>query len=66
MAAEGQSERMASNVEVCMKQRYGTEVLHVEKMEPTDIHQCLLADYLWRPSRGCENTGAVGDVFQQC
>ena len=38
MAAEGQSDRMVSNMEVCMEQRCFTEFLHVEKMAPTDIH----------------------------
>jgi len=33
---------MASDIEVCMEQRYVIEFLHVEKMPPTDIHQCLL------------------------
>ena len=28
MAAEGQSDRMASDMEVCMKQRGGTEFFH--------------------------------------
>ena len=36
--AEGQSDRMASDMEVWMKQRCVTEFLHVEKMAPTDIH----------------------------
>ena len=42
MAAEGQSGRMAPDVEVHMKQRCGTEFLHAEKMAATDIHQHLL------------------------
>ena len=42
MAAEGQSDTMASDMEVCMKQRCVTEFLHVEKMSPTDIHGHLL------------------------
>ena len=33
---------MASVMEVLMKQRYGTEFLHEEKMASTDIHRCLL------------------------
>ena len=45
MAAEGQSDRMVSDMEVHMKQRCGTEFLHVEKMAPTDIHQHLLNVY---------------------
>ena len=42
MAAEGQSDRMASDMEMCMKWECVTEFLHVEKMAPTDIHWCLL------------------------
>ena len=49
MAAEGQSDRMTSDMEVGMKQRYGTELLHVEKIAPIDIHQCLLNVYGGQP-----------------
>ena len=42
MAAEGQSDRMVTDVEVQMKQRCVSEFPHVEKMAPIDIHQCLL------------------------
>jgi len=42
MAADGQSDKMVSDLEVQVKQWCGTEFLHVEKMTPTDIHQCLL------------------------
>ena len=42
MAAEGQSDTVASDTEVHMKQRCVTEFLHTEKMAPTDIHQLLL------------------------
>ena len=45
LAAEGQSDRMASDMEVWMKQRCGIEFIHVEKMVPTDIHQHLLNVY---------------------
>ena len=45
MAAEGQCDKMASDMEVCLKQRGGTEFLHVEKMAPTDIHRWLLHIY---------------------
>ena len=41
MAAEGKSDRMASDMEVWMKPRGGTEFLHEEKVAPTDIHQDL-------------------------
>jgi len=42
MAAEGQSDKMTSDMEEHMKQRCVTEFLHVEKMAPTDIHWHLL------------------------
>jgi len=42
MAAEGQSDRTASDIEVHMKQRCVTEFLCVEKTAPTDILQCLV------------------------
>ena len=45
MAAEGRSDRMTSDMEVCMKQRGVTEFLHTDKMAPTDIHGCLLNGY---------------------
>ena len=37
-AAEGQSDRMVSEMEVCVKQRYVTEFLHADKKSPIDIH----------------------------
>ena len=43
MAAEGQSDRMASDMEVQMKQRRVTEFLHANKMAPIDISQHLLS-----------------------
>ena len=46
MAAEGQSDKMASNMEVHMKCRCVTEYLHVEINAPTDIHQCLQNVYV--------------------
>jgi len=45
VTAEGQSDKMASDEEVCMKQRGGKEFLHVEKMASIVIHQCLLNIY---------------------
>jgi len=45
MKAERQSERMASDLEVHMKQRSVTECLFVEKMASTDIHQHSLTVY---------------------
>jgi len=45
MAAEGHSDKMASDMEVLMKQSYVIEFLHERKMAPTDFHQCLLKVY---------------------
>ena len=43
MAAKGQPDQMASDMEVVhIKQKCFTEFLHAEKMVPTDIHQHLL------------------------
>jgi len=36
-AAEGQSDTMAFDMEVCMKQTFAIEFLHMEKRAPTDI-----------------------------
>jgi len=41
MVAEEQYDTMLSDMEEQMKQNHGTEFLHMEKMESTDIHQCL-------------------------
>ena len=45
MAAEGQSDRMAGDMEVQMRQRYVTEFLLVETVALTDIHSCLVSIY---------------------
>ena len=45
MAAEEQSDRMAFDMEVSVKQLCVTEFFYVEKMAPTDIHWCLLNVY---------------------
>jgi len=42
MAAEGQSDRLVSDVEAHMEQRRVPQFLHVEKMAPIGIHCCLL------------------------
>ena len=60
-AAEGQSDRMASDMEVHMKQKCVTEFLHMEKM----AYLSTLAKCLWRPNCGCERSEAVGGAFQQ-
>ena len=41
MAAEGQSDRMVSDMEVRMKQKCVTEFQHAENRAPIDIHQHL-------------------------
>jgi len=45
MVAEGQSETIASDIQVHVKQMCATEFLHVEKIVPTDINWCLLNVY---------------------
>ena len=45
MAAEGQSDKMASGVEVNMEQRCVIEFLHAETVTPINIHWCLLIIY---------------------
>ena len=42
IVAKGQPDRMVSDMEVQMKQRWGIEFLHVEKMEPIDVHWWVL------------------------
>ena len=41
MAAEEQSDKMASDMEVCMKQRYIIEFIHAGKIIPIAIHWAL-------------------------
>ena len=65
MAAEGQSDKMASDVEMYMKKRYGIEFFRVEKIAPTDIHQCLLNGYGGETVSGCEHSEVVDGVLQQ-
>ena len=45
MAAEGLSDKMASDMEVHMKKKCGTEFLHAEKISPIDTHWYLLNVY---------------------
>ena len=45
MAAEGQSVRMASHMEVLTEQRCVTEFFHAEKIAYINIHQNLLNVY---------------------
>ena len=59
MAAEAQSYKMKSDMEVHMKKRCGNEFFHTEK-NCTHWHSFMLAECLWRPNSGCEQlvTGA--------
>ena len=45
MAAEGQSDRIVSDMEVCIEQSCVMEFLYEEKVAFTDIHWCLLSIY---------------------
>jgi len=45
VTVEGQSDRMASDMEVHAKQRCATEFLREENIWPMDIHWCLLNAY---------------------
>ena len=45
MTAEGRSDKMASNMEVRMRQRCAIEFLYVEKIASNDIRRCLLNFY---------------------
>ena len=56
-------DKMAPDMEVHMKQRCGTEFLHVEK-NCTHWHSLMLAEHLWRPNSGCEHGEEVGGGFQ--
>jgi len=64
LAAEGQSDMMVSDMEVCMKPRCVTEFLHVEKTLPVDMHPCLL-NFHGDHTVDCEHSGVVGGAFQQ-
>ena len=44
MAAEGQSDRMVSDMEACIQQRCVTEFLHAEKMTPIDTDMMNVGD----------------------
>jgi len=45
MTEEGQSDKMASEMEVRMKQMCVIELLHAEEIAPNDIHRSLLKVY---------------------
>jgi len=63
MAAEEQTDRMASDMEVCMKQRCVTEFLH-EGKNGTHWQSLMLAERLWSPNSGCSTIrGLVMWIF---
>ena len=45
MAAEGQSDKMMSDIEVHMKQKCVTEFFSEEKITHTEVYWCLLNVY---------------------
>ena len=61
MAAEGQSDKMVSDMEV-QRSKNVTEFLHVEKWHPLVFSD---AELLWEPNCGCEYCEEVDDAFQQ-
>lgn len=65
MIVAGQSDKMASNVEVCMKERCDIKFLHAEKKWHPPCHSWTLAEHVWRPNNGGEHSEAEGDAVQQ-
>ena len=59
MAAEGQSDKMTSDMEVSMEQISVTEYLHAEK-NYTHCYSPMFAECLWRPNSECVHSEAVG------
>jgi len=59
MAAEGESDKMAFDMEVCMSVNSSTW-----KKKCTHWHSLILDEQLWRTNSGCEHSEAVGGVFQ--
>ena len=59
MAAEGQSDKMTSDMGV-----HVAEFLHAGKMAPTDIHWHLLNGY-GDHNHGCKHSEVVGSAFQE-
>ena len=64
MAADGQSDNTAPNVEVQMKQKRVSACRKSVVIALTDIHLHLL-NTDGRPNSGCEHSEVVGGVFQQ-
>ena len=64
-ATEGQSDKMASDIEVSVKKMCGTESPPCG-INCTHWHSSTLAECLWRPNSGYdEHSEAVGSMFQQ-
>ena len=63
MALDGQSDKMASDIEMCMKKKHVIEILYGEKIT-SNWHSLILAEQLWRLNSGSEHSEAVGNVFQ--
>jgi len=61
-AREGQSDKMASDLEVRLKQKCVTEFLHGGTITPTDIHLCSLSI---SEDQTAGVSTAVGSAFQQ-
>jgi len=61
MAAQAQSDKEASDMEIHMKKRCVTDFCG-EKC--TRRNTLILAECLWRPINGCEHNEAVGGAFQ--
>jgi len=55
MAAEGQSDRMVSDMKVPIKKRCGIQFLHAEK-NGSHWHSSMRAEWLWRPNSRCEQS----------
>jgi len=62
MAAEEQSDKMVSDMEVHMNQRGISKFLHAEK-NGTHWHSLMLARCFWRPTSGSEYSEVVGGLF---
>ena len=64
IAAVGQSDNVASDMGVRMKQRCVTEFLRVGKNSP-HWQSLMFAECLWRPNDGSEHSEAASGAFQQ-
>ena len=62
MAAEGESNRMESDMKVRLKQRYVIKFFHGEK-NGTQWHSLMFAEGLWKPNSGYEYIEVMGGAF---